>query len=129
MTRRHVLIRSDIEYVSHAANFATGCRHCCRYCYMGRKPDARAGGGGGMSEICEDPGMMNHFEAVGFFNRLIIDLKLRELGEEHEPIIMERLEEASAHMRDISDCVRRVPIRRVQGEWLRPSGVKLEYKA
>jgi len=41
---------------------------------------------------------------------------------------MERLEEASAHMRDISDCVRRVPIRRVQGEWLRPAGPPMEYE-
>lgn len=35
-SRRHVLIPSKIEYVSHAANFAVGCAHGCRYCYMQR---------------------------------------------------------------------------------------------
>lgn len=81
------------------------------------------------SAICDDPGIMNHFGAVGFFNRLIIDLKLRELGEEHDPITMERLEEASAHVRDIAACTRRVRVRRAQGgEWLRTSGTDLEYE-
>lgn len=41
MTRQHVLIKSKIPYASHAANFATGCIHACKYCYMGRRPDAR----------------------------------------------------------------------------------------
>ena len=34
MNRKHVLIPSKIEYVSHACNFAIGCAHGCRYCYM-----------------------------------------------------------------------------------------------
>jgi len=35
-SRKHILIPSKIEYVSHAANFAVGCAHGCRYCYMRR---------------------------------------------------------------------------------------------
>jgi DNA repair photolyase len=35
-SRKHILIRSKIPYVSHAANFAVGCAHACRYCYMQR---------------------------------------------------------------------------------------------
>jgi DNA repair photolyase len=42
MTRRHVLIKSEIEYVSHACNYATGCTHRCVYCYMGRRNEACA---------------------------------------------------------------------------------------
>jgi len=34
MTRRHVLIKSKIEYVSHALNYIEGCSHGCCYCYM-----------------------------------------------------------------------------------------------
>lgn len=33
MTRRHVLVESGIEYVSHACNFVEGCAHGCKYCY------------------------------------------------------------------------------------------------
>ena len=33
MTRRHVLSKSKIEYVSHALNFREGCAHGCQYCY------------------------------------------------------------------------------------------------
>lgn len=34
MARRHVLIKSKIEYVSHAVNFCRGCAHGCLYpCY------------------------------------------------------------------------------------------------
>ena len=36
MNRKHVLIKSKIEYVSHAANYIVGCAHGCRYCYMPR---------------------------------------------------------------------------------------------
>ena len=50
--------------------------------------------------------LLNHNEAVAFFNQLIIDLKKRELGLEYEPITMERLTEASHHIRDIQGCVR-----------------------
>ena len=81
-----------------------------------------------MSEICDDLGIMNHSEAVGFFNRLIIDLKLRELGEPHDPITIERLQEASTHVRDIAECKRRVRVcRALGGEWRR-GGAGPEYE-
>lgn len=54
--------------------------------------------------IREPLGIPNHPEAVQFFNRLIIDLKLQSLGQEHDPITAERLDEASKHIRDISAC-------------------------
>jgi hypothetical protein len=60
-----------------------------------------------MNRIHGELMLCNHNEAVGFFNRLIIDLKLQNLGQEPtEPITAERLNEASKHIRDIQSCQR-----------------------
>ena len=58
-----------------------------------------------------EPTISNHSEAVRFFNRLIIDLQLRRLGKEHEPITVERLNEAGKHIRDIQQCKRPAVVR------------------
>ena len=50
----------------------------------------------------------NHAEAVRYFNRLILDLKKREMGLKHDPITMERLNEADKHIQDIQNCTRPV---------------------
>ena len=67
--------------------------------------------GGEMSKITGEPMIQNHSEAVGYFNLLLIDLKLQNLGEEYEPITMERLEEGTRHIRDIAECQRIARIR------------------
>ena len=53
-----------------------------------------------------EPMIQNHSKAVGYFNQLLIDLKLQALGEKHEPITMERLEEGTKHVRDVAGCQR-----------------------
>ena len=52
-----------------------------------------------------------HAEAVRFFNRLIIDLKKKLAGIEHDPITEERLNEASRHISDIQACKENCVIR------------------
>lgn len=47
---------------------------------------------------------MAHMEECGLLTGLIIDLKKRELGREHEPITMERLEDASKAIGGIQQC-------------------------
>jgi hypothetical protein len=60
-----------------------------------------------MARIRGELMLCNHDEAVSFFNRLIIDLKLQNLGQEPtEPITAERLNEASKHIKDIQGCQR-----------------------
>jgi hypothetical protein len=64
-----------------------------------------------MNRIAGEPTIQNHGEAAGYFNRLLIDLKKRVMGLEHEPITMERLEEGTKHVRDIAECQRIARIR------------------
>ncbi len=46
-----------------------------------------------------------HMEQTRFLRQLVVDLKLRELGETPpHPITMERLEEASTHLSEIERC-------------------------
>ena len=47
---------------------------------------------------------MTHMMECGVLTALIIDLKKRELGREHTPITMERLEEASKAIGTIQQC-------------------------
>jgi hypothetical protein len=51
-----------------------------------------------------DGKMMTHAEECSLLTSLIIDLKKRELGREHPPITMERLEEASKVIGKIQQC-------------------------
>lgn len=46
----------------------------------------------------------NHGRAAAFFNRLIMDLKKKEMGLEHDSITMERLSEATRHLLDVAEC-------------------------
>ena len=48
--------------------------------------------------------MPRHPRECHFLTDLIIDLKLRELGKEHEPITMKRLQQATKAVREISQC-------------------------
>ncbi len=57
-----------------------------------------------MSQITDER-VSKHVAAILFLNSLIIDLKFIEAGHEpFEPITMERLEQASKHIQDISRC-------------------------
>lgn len=47
---------------------------------------------------------MTHMEECGVLTSLLIDLKKRELGREHVPITMERLDEASRAVGKIQQC-------------------------
>ncbi len=59
-----------------------------------------------MSErIAPDTGRTKHGKEIEFFNHLLIDLKLREMGmAPHDSITMERLNEGSVHISKLSDC-------------------------
>ena len=72
----------------------------------------------------------DHQEAVIYFERLVADLILCELGKQPlAPITMERLEEAAEHIKDISQCQRPAVVRRAQGrEWHRGAGLAVEYE-
>lgn len=48
--------------------------------------------------------IMTHAQECSFLTSLIIDLKKRELGREHSPITMERLDEASKTIGKIQQC-------------------------
>lgn len=49
--------------------------------------------------------LLKHSEAVGYVNRLIIDLKLQLAGiEPDEPVTLERLNRWSKHRRDLEKC-------------------------
>ena len=48
--------------------------------------------------------IMTHMEECRVLTGLIIDLKKRELGREHEPITMERLNEATKAVGTIQQC-------------------------
>jgi len=56
--------------------------------------------------IADDNGTPNHGEAADYFNQLILDLKKRLLGHEHEPITMERLNEGTKHVLELDQCRR-----------------------
>jgi hypothetical protein len=47
---------------------------------------------------------MTHAEECRFLNDLIIDLKKKDLGHDHTPITMERLEMASKCMSTLQQC-------------------------
>lgn len=51
-----------------------------------------------------DGKIMTHAEECSVLTTLLIDLKKRELGREHTPITMERLDEASAAIGRIQSC-------------------------
>lgn len=54
-----------------------------------------------------DHSVMTHLMEVGVLTTLIIDLKKRELGREHTPITMERLDEATKAIGQIQQCRRK----------------------
>lgn len=54
---------------------------------------------------------MAHLEECRVLTSLIIDLKKRELGHEHEPITMERLQEATKQIGNIQQCRKQVLFR------------------
>lgn len=58
-----------------------------------------------------DGKMMTHSEECCVLTGLIIDLKKRELGREHEPITMERLDEATKAIGAIQQCRKQVLFR------------------
>jgi len=65
-----------------------------------------------MSGIADDLGHLKHSEAIGYFNNLIIDLKLQTLGKEpREPFTMERLDEATRHVQKLMECREKVRYR------------------
>lgn len=47
---------------------------------------------------------MSHAEECSVITGLLIDLKLRELGREHNPVTMDRLHEASSAVGKIQQC-------------------------
>jgi hypothetical protein len=47
---------------------------------------------------------MTHMQECSLLTTLLVDLKKRELGREHQPITMERLEEASQAVGKIQQC-------------------------
>ena len=58
-------------------------------------------------QIADDTGMLKHAEAIDFFNRLIIDLKLVLLHHENwqdAPMDINRLEEATKHINNLMQC-------------------------
>ncbi len=57
-----------------------------------------------MSQIADER-ISKHSSAILFFDSLIVDLKLVELGHEPiKPVTLERLEQASRHIQDIQRC-------------------------
>jgi len=50
--------------------------------------------------------LRDHDEAAKFFGKLIHDLALDLIEMEHDPITVERLNEARRHLRDIKECQR-----------------------
>ena len=55
--------------------------------------------------IADDIGVMNHGDAIAYFNALILDLKKQFLGHSSaQPITMERLNEGSKHIGDLMAC-------------------------
>lgn len=54
-----------------------------------------------------------HQEAIDYFNRLLLDLKLQQMGrtDVSHPIDDERLAEGDKHIRDISCCRKRIIFR------------------
>jgi len=65
-----------------------------------------------MKRIADRGEEMTHSSEVTYFNRLIIDLKLREMGKEpSEPITMERLQSATQYLQKISQCRKRTMFR------------------
>lgn len=62
-----------------------------------------------MNERIAEMGVMKHVQAIEFFNDLIIDLKLLQLGKlPRQPITMERLEDATRHLVDLERCKEKV---------------------
>lgn len=53
-----------------------------------------------------DHRIRNHEEVQRWVRQLVIDLKLRELGEEHEPITLERLQEWDTFDLELDNCTR-----------------------
>lgn len=58
-----------------------------------------------MKGIREPSGIYLHFEAIGWINALMIDLKLRISGQEPTaPMTMERLDAFGAHYENLMCC-------------------------
>jgi len=55
-----------------------------------------------------EPRIEEHGDAVRFLDQLVVDLKKRERGLEHEPITMARLDAARVYIATIQASLRRV---------------------
>jgi hypothetical protein len=66
-----------------------------------------------MTQIRGELKILNHGEAVRYFNNLIVDLLKKEAGMEHEPITKERLQEAQRHIQNIQACERAAWVRQL----------------